>query len=50
MHYVDLLLSKLYENNFILNEVCNLNFLFNIYASKIHLYCCVWLWFINFTN
>lgn len=50
MHYVDLLIIKLYKNSFILHEVCNLNFSFNIYASKIHPQFCVWLWFVNFTN
>lgn len=47
MPYVDLLI-ELCKNSFILCEVGKLNFSFNIYASKIHPSCCVWLWLTNF--
>lgn len=48
MHYVDSFAIELYKNSFILCDVCKVKFSFNIYASKIHPYCCVWLWLTNF--
>lgn len=42
------LLIELWKDDFILREF-SLNFPFNIYASKVRLYC-VWLWFFNFIS